>query len=131
VLRSIVLEAAVRDGWGDPVAELRADLAVYERDGADRAARTCRDLLRQAGAPTRRGRGNAAVPPAFRAMGVTSREMDVLELLVAGLPNAEIAQRLFLSPRTVEAHVASLLSKTGVTDRNVLRRLAIASGLSG
>ena len=93
--------------------------------------RTCRDLLRQAGAPTRRGRGNAAVPPAFRAMGVTSREMDVLELLVAGLPNAEIAQRLFLSPRTVEAHVASLLSKTGVTDRNVLRRLAIASGLSG
>jgi len=131
LLRSIVLEAAVRDGWGDPVAELRADLAVYERDGADRAARTARDLLRQAGAPTRRGRGNAAVPPAFRAMGVTSREMDVLELLVVGLPNAEIAQRLFLSPRTVEAHVASLLSKTAVTDRNALRRLATASGLSG
>ena len=131
LLRSIVLEAAVRDGWGDPVAELRADLAVYERDGADRAARTCRDLLRQAGAPTRRGRGNAAVPPTFRAMGVTSREIDVLELLVAGLPNAEIAQRLFLSPRTVEAHVASLLGKTAVTDRNALRRLATASGLSG
>jgi DNA-binding CsgD family transcriptional regulator len=130
LLRSIVLEAAVRDGWGDPVAELRAVLAVYERDGADRAARTARDLLRQAGAPTRRGRGNAAVPPAFRAMGVTSREMDVLELLVAGLPNAEIAQRLFLSPRTVEAHVASLLSKTAVTDRNALRRLATASGLA-
>jgi DNA-binding CsgD family transcriptional regulator len=131
LLRSIVLEAAVRDGWGDPVGELRADLAVHERDGADRAARTCRDLLRQAGAPTRRGRGNTAVPPAFRAMGVTSREMDVLELLVDGLPNAEIAQRLFLSPRTVEAHVASLLRKTAVTDRNALRRLITDSGLAG
>ncbi|MDQ3990231.1 MAG: LuxR C-terminal-related transcriptional regulator, partial [Actinomycetota bacterium] len=116
LLRLLVLEAAVVDGWGDPVPALRADLSVFERDGERLLARTCRDLLRQAGAPTRRGRGSTPVPPALRALGVTSREMDVLGLVADGLSNAEVGRRLFVSPRTVETHVASLLAKTGVKD---------------
>jgi DNA-binding NarL/FixJ family response regulator len=80
-------------------------------------ARTCRDLLRRAGQPTRRGRGRASVPPALRALGVTSREVDVLELVTAGLTNAQVPTRLHLSPRTVDTHVASLLAKTGVAGR--------------
>jgi DNA-binding NarL/FixJ family response regulator len=87
-------------------------------------ARTARDLLRQAGAPTRRGRGSAQVPPALRAMGVTSREMDVLLLVAGGLTNAEVGGRLFLSPRTVESHVANLLAKTGTASRAELRAFA-------
>lgn len=100
---------------------LRADLAAHEASGDVELARICRTLLRQAGAPTRRGRGDALVPPALRALGITSREVDVLDLVVQGLTNAQIAERLVLSPRTVETHVAHLLAKTGAANRAELR----------
>jgi DNA-binding NarL/FixJ family response regulator len=116
-----VLEAAVSDGWADPVPLLRSDLAEHERVGEHQLARTCRDLLRRAGAPTRRGRGGTPVSPALRAAGVTGREMDVLTMVNAGLTNAQIAARLYLSPRTVETHVARLLTKLAVRDRTELR----------
>jgi DNA-binding CsgD family transcriptional regulator len=121
LFRLLVLEAAVADGWGDPVPLLRRDLDEHERAGDHQLARTCRDLLARAGAPTRRGRGSTPVPGSLRAAGVTSREMDVLVLLATGLTNAEIATRLFLSPRTVETHVANLLAKLGAADRGQLR----------
>jgi DNA-binding NarL/FixJ family response regulator len=47
--------------------------------------------------------------------------VEVLDLVAAGLTNAEIAARLHLSPRTVETHVASLLAKLGAADRGQLR----------
>jgi DNA-binding CsgD family transcriptional regulator len=119
LLRLIALHAAVADGWGDPVAALRADLPGFADQPA--FARICRDLLRRAGAPTRRGRGDTEAPEHLRAAGVTSREMDVLMLLAQGLTNAEIAARLFLSPRTVDTHVTRLLAKTGARGRNELR----------
>jgi len=122
LLRLFALEGAVADGWGDPVPALRADLAAHEAAGAESLARTCRDLLRTAGAPTRRQAGPVA--PALRARGVTAREAEVLALVAAGLTNAEAAQRLFLSRRTVETHVARLLAKTGAADRSELRRWA-------
>jgi DNA-binding CsgD family transcriptional regulator len=120
LLRLLALEAAVVDGWGDPVPALRTDLAAHEAAGAEHLARTCRDLLRAAGAPTRRSKG--VVAPDLRARGVTAREAEVLELVAAGLTNAETAERLFLSRRTVETHVARLLAKTGSADRTELRR---------
>ena len=46
--------------------------------------------------------------------------MDVLALIGAGLPNREIAQRLYLSPRTVEKHVESLLRKLEASSRTQL-----------
>ena len=122
----LALHAALADGWAaqvDAVGALRADLTEHERLGDHQLARTCRDLLRRAGAPTRRGRGATPVPPALRAVGVTSREMDVLVLVADGLSNAEVAERLFLSPRTVETHVANLLAKTGSANRAQLRAL--------
>ena len=64
---------------------------------------------------------DATVSPRLRAVGVTSREADVLVLVGRGLSNAEVAQRLVLSPRTVETHVASLLAKTGSASRAELR----------
>jgi len=126
LLRMLALHAALADGWAtrvDAVGALRADLAEHELLGDHQLARTCRDLLRRAGAPTRRGRGATPVPPALRAAGVTSREMDVLALVADGLSNAEVAERLFLSPRTVETHVANLLAKTGSANRAQLRAL--------
>ncbi|SEO74938.1 ATP-binding protein [Trujillonella endophytica] len=126
LLHLVVLDAAVTDGWGDPVPLLRADLAEHERAGDQQPARTCRALLARAGAPTRRGRGDSPVPGALRAAGVTSREMDVLALVSTGATNAQVAARLHLSPRTVETHVANLLAKLGVPDRGRLRERVAA-----
>ena len=51
-------------------------------------------------------------PDTLRAFGVTRREADILGLLAAGLTNADIAARLYLSVRTVESHVSSLLANS-------------------
>ncbi|OLT02155.1 hypothetical protein BJF90_05300 [Pseudonocardia sp. CNS-004] len=123
MLRLVVWECAVADGWGDPVAGLRADLAAHREAGDTHLERACGDLLRRAGAPTRR-RGDTVVPPPLAALGVTGREAEVLALVARGLTNAEVAERLVLSRRTVETHVASLLAKTGAVGRRELRRWA-------
>ena len=56
----------------------------------------------------------------MRRLGITSREMDVYLLVAQGLSNTEIAERLFISPKTVETHVASLVYKTGQAGRREL-----------
>jgi DNA-binding NarL/FixJ family response regulator len=71
------------------------------------------------------------VPPELRALGVTSREVDVLVLVVAGLSNREIAERLVLSPRTVEAHVERMLAKTATANRRELARFAASAAVAG
>ncbi|WP_182481251.1 helix-turn-helix transcriptional regulator [Nocardioides immobilis] len=122
--RIILAEAAVRDGWGDAVPWLRAAEAYFATRGYDRVARRCRVLLGQAGAPAPRpGRGATPVPERLRALGVTSREAEVLALVAEGLSNREVADRLFLSPRTVEHHISRLLGRTGVESRADLARL--------
>jgi DNA-binding NarL/FixJ family response regulator len=57
-------------------------------------------------------------------LGITRREADVLELVIEGRPNREIADRLYLSVRTVEKHVEALLRKTGARTRTQLAHLA-------
>ncbi|WP_211354354.1 ATP-binding protein [Stackebrandtia albiflava] len=59
---------------------------------------------------------------------VSTREAEVLALLGEHLGNAEIAARLFISVRTVESHVSSLLRKLGASDRRVLARYAARAG---
>jgi DNA-binding CsgD family transcriptional regulator len=116
-------------GWGEPAPWLREAAAYFAAGGDDRVAAACRGLLRRAGAPVPRRRpGDGELPGQLRALGVTEREADVLRLVAQGLGNREIAERMFLSPRTVEKHVASLLAKTG------LRRAQLAgysAGLDG
>jgi DNA-binding CsgD family transcriptional regulator len=126
--RRLAAEAALADGWGEPVAWLREAAAYFAARGDDRVAAACRALLRLAGAPVPRHRAGDDLPGPLRALGVTEREADVLRLAAQGLGNREIAERMFLSPRTVEKHVASLLAKTG------LRRAQLAgysAGLDG
>ncbi|MFQ4144742.1 response regulator transcription factor [Chlorogloeopsis sp. ULAP02] len=60
---------------------------------------------------------------------LTPREQEVLELLTHGLSNAEMGQKLHLSPRTVEKYVSSLLRKTATNNRAELVRFAIKHGL--
>ena len=120
-IRLLVADDTLGDNWGDPIGWAREALAVFVRRGDDRLATRCREILRRAGVPVpRRGRGDTAVPARLRGVGVTSREMDVLNLVAAGLTNAAIAERLVLSPRTVETHVANLVTKTKVAGRSGL-----------
>ena len=60
---------------------------------------------------------------------LTPREQDVLALLSDGLSNAQIGDRLFLSPRTVEKYVSSLLRKTDTHNRSELLRFALSHHL--
>jgi DNA-binding CsgD family transcriptional regulator len=119
--RRLVAADALADGWGEPVAWMREAAASFDSTGHDRLASACRGILRKAGARVpRTGRGSAQVPPQMRRLGVTSREMDVYLLVAQGFSNAEIAARLFISPKTVETHVANLVAKTGRSGRREL-----------
>jgi DNA-binding CsgD family transcriptional regulator len=60
---------------------------------------------------------------------LTARERDVLPLVAAGLTNAQIAQRLHISPRTVNAHLTSIYSKLGVSSRAGAIRYAVEHDL--
>ncbi|WP_436493583.1 helix-turn-helix transcriptional regulator [Actinokineospora sp. HUAS TT18] len=103
------------DGSG-AAAQLSTLIDAYDGLGATRDAARCRHLLRGVGGvkPSRRGRrgyGNELSP----------REHEVARLLAGGHTNREIADVLFLSPRTVEQHAARVLRKLGVTSRAELQ----------
>ncbi|HKH37156.1 MAG TPA: LuxR C-terminal-related transcriptional regulator, partial [Rubrobacter sp.] len=61
--------------------------------------------------------------------GLTSREVEVLGLVAEGLTNAQVAQGLFLSPRTVQRHLNSIYHKLGVSSRTAATRFAIEHSL--
>jgi DNA-binding NarL/FixJ family response regulator len=61
---------------------------------------------------------------------LTSREIEVLGLVAAGMTSARIAKELYLSPRTVEAHITSIYHKLGVTSRARATRFALEHGLA-
>jgi DNA-binding CsgD family transcriptional regulator len=112
-------EAALADGWGEPRRWLQAARQSFASRGIDRLAQRCADDLGGGGA----GR--------WARLGVTVREADVLRLVAEGLANKQIAERLFLSPRTVEKHVESLLRKTGARSRTQLVAIAGPPGDDG
>jgi ATP/maltotriose-dependent transcriptional regulator MalT len=113
-------------GW------LGESLAVFEQAGAEDDAARTRRLLRERGAPVPRARRKtAAVPDPLRARGVTRREAEVLQLVGSGLSNAEIAEKFFLSVRTVESHVSTLLRKLQVETRAALIATALQLAPSG
>ncbi|EXG80640.1 ATP-binding protein [Cryptosporangium arvum] len=110
----------------DPDA-LLAGLRTADELGASPLAGRLRARLRELGV-TRVPRGPQ---PATRSNpgGLTNRQADVVRLLADGLTNAEIADRLVLSVRTVDTHVAAALDKLGVRTRREAVSRARALGL--
>ncbi|MFJ4850802.1 AAA family ATPase [Streptomyces sp. NPDC088733] len=95
-------------------ASLRAALAAFEELGArpwaDRAART----LQASGGMTRRAEGPEPVM-------LTPQELEIAHLAATGLTNKQIAERLYLSPRTVGGHLGRIFPKLGIASRAALR----------
>ena len=94
---------------------------ILDRLGAGAASALAADRLRSLGERVPRG-----IRPSTRAnpAGLTSREIDVLQLVVDGLTNAEIAAKLFVSDKTVEHHMSRILGKLGVASRREAARTA-------
>src|SRR5260370_37389213 len=63
-------------------------------------------------------------PSASYPAGLTAREVEVLRLAAQGLSYAQIAERLIISARTVDAHLRSIYGKLGVTSRTEATRVA-------
>jgi predicted ATPase/class 3 adenylate cyclase/DNA-binding CsgD family transcriptional regulator len=61
--------------------------------------------------------------------GLTEREVDILRLVAQGLTDAQVAERLIISPRTVQGHLRSIYGKLDVTSRTAASRFAIKHGL--
>jgi DNA-binding NarL/FixJ family response regulator len=105
------------------VSEARMALLEFERLTAARQVDAAQSLLRRLGArvsPARSGGSN-----------LTRREKDVLTLLGEGLSNPEIAERLFISRKTVEHHVGNVLDKLGLRNRSEAAAYAVRAGSSG
>jgi DNA-binding CsgD family transcriptional regulator/tetratricopeptide (TPR) repeat protein len=121
-------EAALALADGDEAALRRAH-AELQRLGAVPGANIVAQRLRE--------RGVRGVPRGPRAStqsnpaNLTGRELEVLALVAEGLPNAEIAGRLFLSPKTVDHHVSAILRKLGVRTRGQAGAEAVRLGLAG
>ena len=107
----------------DAGTEARAALDVLVRLGAQVEAAAARSLLA--------GLARPDTPPGGRSPGgrldLSAREAEIAELVAAGLTNRAIAERLVLSVRTVENHIARSLGKLGLTNRTQLATLVQSS----
>jgi DNA-binding CsgD family transcriptional regulator len=103
----------------DARAHLRAALEVFDDVGAAPWAERARQELRASGETARRRDDSPAT-------ALTPQELQVARLVAEGLPNREVAARLFVSPRTVEFHLRNVFTKTGVTSRAELARGRLA-----
>ena len=114
----------------DAVAEVRDALGEEAFAAAWTAGRTL--PLEQAVDEALSFEAAPVVPPpapSARPGGLSEREVEVLRLVAQGLTNAEIAERLFLSPHTVNAHLRRIYDKLDVTSRSAATRFAMEHGL--
>jgi DNA-binding CsgD family transcriptional regulator len=125
--RGFPYEASLALLQSDDEDAIRSALNELELLGAEPAAKHARRNLRELGVkgiprgPHASTRSNSA--------GLTRREIEIAELISDGLRNNEIAERLFLSPKTVDHHVSAILSKLGVKARAHVGKEAIRLGV--
>ena len=81
-------------------------------------------------APAPAGAGRPPVPSPASPGELTAREVEVLRLVARGLTDAQVAELLVISPRTVNAHLRSIYSKLGITSRHAATRFALEHQLN-
>jgi ATP/maltotriose-dependent transcriptional regulator MalT len=114
----LLLARALRGrGSAAAVAEARTALAAFEDLGAAPGADQAAALLRDLGVRATRRQAVALSSAAAQAPALSRREQEVLTLLSEGLSNRDIAERLFLTRKTIEHHVRGLFAKLGVANR--------------
>lgn len=121
-------ELAIALGEGDEAAQRQA-LEIFDRLAAVPAAAKLRRDMRARGARSV-PRGPIAETRA-NVVGLTRRQIDVLELLSAGMTNPEIAERLCISGKTAEHHVSAVLARFGAPSRREAVAAARKAGLLG
>ena len=123
-------EAGLALADSDAEADLREATRILHGLGARRMAERAGERLRERGARQvpRGPRPSTRANPA----GLSDRELEILRLLRTGARNQEIAERLVLSPKTVDHHVSAVLRKLGVKDRaaagQAARELGVEDG---
>jgi DNA-binding CsgD family transcriptional regulator len=98
-----------------------AALAIFDSLGARPAAEALRQQMQATGQKVPRGPHSATRENPF---GLTTRQTEILALLIEGLTNPEIATRLHLSPKTVDHHVSAVLAKLNVGSREEAAEVA-------
>ncbi len=101
----------------DAREHLRAALEAFEAQGAVPWAERARGELRATGETARRSADADA--------GLTAQERQIARMVAQGLTNKEVAAQLYLSPRTIDAHMRGVFSKLGITSRRELRGLSL------
>ncbi|MFI1365103.1 helix-turn-helix transcriptional regulator [Streptomyces griseochromogenes] len=133
-VRHRLAQALLAEGGEDEreraVELLRLAGAVADHLGARPLADEVARLARRARLTLTHAPHQALTPadPA-EALGLTGRERDVLRLVSAGRTNRQIAEELFISPKTASVHVSNILSKLGVSGRGEAAAVAHRLGL--
>jgi DNA-binding CsgD family transcriptional regulator len=122
---------SLRQPYPEAYANLRlaeAELASGDRRAASRELSSAATLAERLGAGPLAGligdvarRSGVGAMPTPASDGLTAREREILNMVVAGASNRDIATALFISPKTVSVHVSALLRKFGVSGRGDLK----------
>jgi non-specific serine/threonine protein kinase len=128
------LAFADSSGWHRARREALAQLDpdTFQRAWDEGRAMSWDEAFAEAMQPIAAGNRPAAAstPPGTAAdYRISPRELDVLRLLVAGRTDREIAESLYISPRTAQGHVASIFNKLGVNSRTAAVAVALQGGL--
>ncbi|WP_328842117.1 helix-turn-helix transcriptional regulator [Streptomyces europaeiscabiei] len=134
-VRHRLAEALLADGTDDEARDratelLRLAAAVADHLGARPLADEVALLARRARLTLSRAPEPALTPAdPVAALGLTGREHDVLRLVAVGRTNRQIAEELFISPKTASVHVSNILAKLGVSGRGEAAAVAHRLGL--